>query len=67
MQKLLEKLRFPIIVGSFVVFTWLGTNNFSSLYKDKLVDERKRITPDLKQDPEALAKFNEMKAKPWEK
>jgi len=61
MQKLLTKLRFPVIVGSFVLFTWYGTKHFKTIYQDKLTEQKRLISPDLKQDPEALAKLNDMK------
>jgi len=67
MQKLLTKLRFPVIVGSFVIFTWLGTKHFKTIYQEKLIEEKKRLLPDLQQDPKALAKLNELKVKPWER
>ena len=69
MQKLLTKLRFPVIVGSFVLFTWYGTKHYKEIFEDKLAAKRKSIddSQDQKQDPKALAKLNEMKGNTWER
>ena len=66
MSSLATKLRFPIIFGSFLFFTYFGTKNFHSNYKDEIHEHRKRIQPeyDPEQDPEVIAHLEEkLKAK----
>jgi len=62
MSPLASKLRFPVIFGSFLFFTYFGTKNFHTNYKDELHEQRKRINPeyDPEQDPEVIANLAEI-------
>jgi len=64
MQNLVNKLRFPVIVGSFVLFTYFGTNNFKSLNQDRVNDLKRRTSPELNQDKEELERLEKLKGGP---
>jgi hypothetical protein len=69
MQNIVNKLRFPVIVGSFVIFTYFGTQNFKAQNQERIENLKRRTnvqTPE--KDQEEHKKLRELKGTPsWER
>jgi len=69
MQNIVNKLRFPIIVGSFVLFTYYGTQNFKAQNQNRIDNlKRRTVVQTPEKDQEELTKLHDLKGTPsWQR
>jgi len=69
MQNIVNKLRFPVIVGSFILFTYYGTQNFKAQNQERIDNlKRRTVVQTPEKDQEEHKRLRELKGTPsWEK
>jgi len=69
MQNIVNKLRFPVIVGTFVLLTYYGTQNFKAQNQDRIDNlKRRTVVQTPEKDQEEHKRLRELKGTPsWER
>jgi len=69
MQNIVNKLRFPVIVGSFVLFTYYATRNFKAQNQASIDNlKRRTVVQSPEKDQEEHKRLRELKGSPsWER